>query len=121
IVGSLVLTPDPVATGGMISLVASGVVDADGEVVAVAFYRDMDGDGAPAPNEQIGADKIGSDGWSLTRSVDWPAGDYIYIARPIDNGNPPLPGNWVSAPGKVRDDVTPPTAAIHIIEPTQRN
>ncbi len=92
IIASLTDTPDPVAENGWLTLTAIGVNDPYGAIDYVAFYRDMNGNGTieAGTDLQLGVDTDGSDGWALTRFVDWPSlgptpAPYTYMARALDN------------------------------------
>ena len=92
VIASLTDTPDPVAENGWLTLTAIGVNDPYGAIDYVAFYLDMDSSSTidPAVDFQLGVDTDGSDGWALTRFVDWPSlgptpAPYTYMARALDN------------------------------------
>ncbi len=68
-----------------ITLTAEGVIDSDGEVVGVAFYRDTNNNGRwDNSDELLAIDYHGSDGWSWTGLVQhW--GEQTFFARALDN------------------------------------
>lgn len=87
-INALVDDPDPVTTGYDLTLVAQGVLDANGTIQKVEFYRDADGDGSlgPAADEFLGAVLTSeTDDYSLTTPVDWSAGTQMYFARALDD------------------------------------
>ncbi|MCK4283949.1 MAG: VCBS repeat-containing protein, partial [Candidatus Brocadiae bacterium] len=77
--------PEPVTEGGQLTLTAIGVDDPYGQVDYVAFYRDLNGDTVFDPQELLGVDSNGADGWTWTAQVTWPAGEHTYMARVLDN------------------------------------
>jgi hypothetical protein len=86
---SLTASPDPVVSPGEITLTAGGVDDADGEVVRVEFYRDMNGNGIWDPGDQLlGSTLEGSGGvWMLSgvSTAGWEPGIQTLFARAQDN------------------------------------
>jgi hypothetical protein len=75
-------------------MTVSGVSDPDGEVFAVDFYRDTNGNGRwDEEDELLGEDNDGSDGWSLTvTTAGWHFGTHTMFARALDND-----GAWSDA------------------------
>jgi subtilisin-like proprotein convertase family protein len=90
-IGSLTDSPDPLIAGNALTLKASSVADADGSVVKVEFYRDLNGNSLidPAIDQLLGFDDILSNGWSLvvpgTVTVNFASGSARYLARALDN------------------------------------
>jgi len=80
-------------TGEAITLTAQDVVDEDGTVAKVEFFRDDDGDGVGQPGEKLGEDTDGGDGWTWAGQADWPAGTYDILARATDDDGAMSP--WV--------------------------
>ncbi len=87
VVESLVATPDPVTSGEPLRLEAMGVFDVDGYVDAVAFYRDLNGNGALESDSDVllGLDTTPANGWSWNGIVTWPGGAQTYFAIARDN------------------------------------
>ena len=79
VIGSLAGAPDPVERGDHLTLEAHDVVDADGAVVSVGFYRETN----EIPGLQLGADGdtlVGTDssglgGWTTVASTTWLQGE----------------------------------------------
>ncbi len=94
VIGSLSVDPDPVTRPAPIVLTAQDVSDPDGSVVAVAFFRDANGNGQLdfLEDELLGEDINGSNGWSLSvASGGLPAGSQTFFAVAHDDD-----GNWGS-------------------------
>lgn len=86
-IGGLVVSPNPVAVGGTIALIASGVADPEGAVGKVEFYRDSNGNGLfeKGIDAQIGLDGSPRKGWNAYWSTaGLPAGTYKFFARTRD-------------------------------------
>jgi hypothetical protein len=94
VIASLTVSPDPVARPAAVTLVAAGVSDPDGDVVAVTFYRDSNGDGQwDEGDEVLGTGVEGGDGWSWTGGTEgWTLGEHTIFARALDDG-----GAWSEA------------------------
>ncbi len=86
-VGSLQLNPDPVVRGEYLTLTALGVVDADGTVSSVRFYKDANANGVwDAGDTLLDTDVNGGDGWSVTVSTaGYTVGANSYFAKAVDN------------------------------------
>ncbi len=121
VIDSLSLTPNPVALGDDLTLIAVNVHDVgDGHpdpiagVQAVEFYDDTNLNGPePLVDPLLGTDTDGSDGWSITvDTTGWTPGNHTYYARARDGW--PLWSNWVSATGKVNQ---PPTVGGLVLTP----
>jgi hypothetical protein len=70
VIASLEAEPASPTRPADLTLTATGVVDADGNVVRVEFYRDSNGSGTwDAEDEPLGVDEDGADGWSWTGST----------------------------------------------------
>jgi subtilisin family serine protease len=68
-IGTLTATPNPVSRGQTLTITATDVVDDDGTVASVAFYRDTDGDGlVTSADKVLGNDTTASNGWSVSTS-----------------------------------------------------
>lgn len=87
IVTGLTASPASVAQSEALSLTAQGVSDPNGHVVAVRFYRDINGDGRWDPGDQLlGVDQHASGGWNWSGTTDgWPVGPHTVFARARDN------------------------------------
>lgn len=87
-IGSLSDSPDPVIAPAAVTLTAGAVVDSDGSVTQVEFYRDSNGNGSldTATDALLGTDTDGSDGWSFSAATgNFPTGKNRYFARAQDN------------------------------------
>jgi len=87
-VGSLAQTPGEVARPDLLTLTASDVVDPDGTVQRVEFYRDANGNGVldPASDLLLGIDANGANGWGWNAvTTAWPLGEHVYFARAHDS------------------------------------
>jgi len=88
VITSLVSIPEPVTQGYTLELIAKGVSDANGNVVKVELYRDLNGNGDldPAADQLLGTvtSPIGQD-YAFSAVVDWESGSQIYFARALDN------------------------------------
>jgi hypothetical protein len=86
-IGSLSDSPDPVTAPATVTLTANSVVDSDGTVANVQFYRETDG----AAGLQVGSDLLlatDSTAAPYSTTIDTsmlPGGVYTYYARAIDN------------------------------------
>ena len=95
-IGSVSVDPDPVTLGDPATLIAHGVSDADGDVVLVAFYRDLNGNGSldGSIDSLLGTDADGSDGWSIESGTEgFTIGSQTYFAQAQDNdglNSPPV-------------------------------
>ncbi len=68
-IGNLSATPNPVSRGQTLTLSATDVVDDDGTVASVAFYRDTDGDGlVTAVDKLLSTDTNATNGWGVSIS-----------------------------------------------------
>jgi hypothetical protein len=69
-IGSLIASPETITAGDNFTLTAEGVNDSDGTVVAVAFYRDINGNSILETGTDVllGIDTNGTDGWNWTGS-----------------------------------------------------
>ena len=77
VIEGLVAGPDPVTRPDLLTITATGVGDADGQVTRVAFYRH---------GEWLGDGTSGSDGWSVSVSTaGWELGDQTLSSRARDN------------------------------------
>jgi hypothetical protein len=65
--GPFTASPNPVANGQTLTLTADNVVDDDGTVASVSFYRDVNGDGAAtAADLLLGTDTSSASGWTYS-------------------------------------------------------
>lgn len=86
VVGAVTCTPHFVAFGKSIVIRVASVTDTDGTVKEAAFYRDANGDGVGEPEEALGTDTSGLDGWScVVSTAQWPLGDAVILVRASDN------------------------------------
>jgi ELWxxDGT repeat protein len=66
-VDTLTATPSPVSKGQTLTLTATNVVDDDGTIASVSFYRDVDGDGlVSSADKLLSTDTTASNGWSYS-------------------------------------------------------
>ncbi len=101
-IGSLGLSPNRVVRPAPITLTANSVVDPDGQVETVEFYRDANGNGTleTDTDELLGTDIDGSDGWTWAGpTTNFPTGFNRYFARAQDNDD--RWSNTVTATGVV--------------------
>ena len=84
LIDSLIALPDPVKQGDQLTLTANNVIDADGSVANVEFFRDDNGDGIGQTNEKLGEDTNSDYGYSLTLSATW-SGNHNYLAQTTDD------------------------------------
>jgi hypothetical protein len=118
-VGLLSDTPDPVTGGNSITLSASGVSSADGEVTSVSFYRESNGE----PGLQVGLEGdtfVGTDTtpsggfWSASASTAGLApGTYTYYAQATDDAG--LTGAPVSTTNTVSGGAAPSVTASQFL------
>jgi lamin tail-like protein/Big-like domain-containing protein len=113
-IGSLIDSPDPVLLGATLTLTANNVNDTDGNVVAVAFFRDANGNAIldPTLDQLLDFDINGADGWSITKSTAaYPSGINTYFAQARDDKNDW--SNVVSTTGEVESpNVSPVVASL---------
>jgi len=100
-IASLSDSPDPVQQGSAWSLTATGVADADGSVVSVAFYRDANYNGVGEPGELLGTDTSASGGWAWSGTANWFPGVHTYLAQATDDAGPAGKSLWASTTGLV--------------------
>jgi len=87
-IDDLTAVPNPVTRPAVLTLTAEDVLDADGTVVAVEFYRDANGNGTlePATDTLLGQGNQDDDDWSWAGSTaGWPAGTFAFFARGQDD------------------------------------
>ncbi len=104
VVGQLNDSPDPITQGATIRLEASDVYDVDGQVDAVYFYRDANGNSLldPAVDQLLGIDTTSGNGWAFLGPVTWTGGLHTYFAQARDNtGNFTRPEDSASTVGYV--------------------
>jgi hypothetical protein len=82
--------PNPNVAGSVLNLRAADVENDDGEVAAVQYYHDTDGNGVLEPNidELLGTDTDGSNGWSWSGTMPAaPVGatSQTYFAQAMDD------------------------------------
>lgn len=87
VIASLEAEPASPTRPADLTLTATGVADADGNVMRVEFYRDSNSSGAwDAEDEPLGADEDAADGWSWTGSTaGWTLGQQWVFARARDD------------------------------------
>lgn len=77
-----------IAEGDQLTLTAEGVGELGGAPAGVRFYLDADGDGVADPDELLGTDTDGSDGYTWTLSADdtlaLGRGERTFLAAAID-------------------------------------
>ncbi|MEW6359898.1 MAG: C25 family cysteine peptidase [Planctomycetota bacterium] len=84
--GALTATPTSLYQNEMLTLQATGFMDPDGSLAQIAFYRDINGNGAPDPGELLGVDADGNDGWTWAGSVSsWGPGARKALVQATDN------------------------------------
>ncbi|MCH9021287.1 MAG: hypothetical protein IID32_00800 [Planctomycetes bacterium] len=88
VVGALSANPNPVGLGRQVALTAEGVVDSDGSIVQVEFYRDLNGNGTL----EVGSDFLlvgesnGPDSWEWTGSTkNFLFGANAFFVRALDD------------------------------------
>jgi subtilisin-like proprotein convertase family protein len=89
-IATLADSPDPVVPGGTLTLAADGVVDDDGFVISVTFYRESNGvEGLQTGTDgdtPMGTDADPASGWSVDVSTGGlAAGTYTYYAQATDD------------------------------------
>jgi hypothetical protein len=68
-IGNLTASPNPVSRGLAFTVTATDVVDDDGTIASVAFYRDTDGDGlVTSADKLLSTDSSSSNGWKTSLS-----------------------------------------------------
>ena len=82
-----VSAPSTVNVGDNLTVTAAGVIDPDGTVSHVRFYRDLNNDNAIDGGDQmLGTGTRSGTSWSLTTSTaSWALGTHRIIARATDN------------------------------------
>jgi len=99
VVTALTCSPKAVFSGGAIALAATGVSDADGDLLGVQFHRDANGNEVlDAGDTFLSADVSGADGWTAATSAAGLAdGRHTFFARAIDSANSysPVVSDWV--------------------------
>ncbi|QDU31357.1 Calcium-dependent protease precursor [Anatilimnocola aggregata] len=113
IIALLTDSPDLVTQGLQLTLTVHGVSDPDGvdEVLALEFYRDINGDGAVGEGDLfLGGDTISSDGWSWSGSTaSFYLGDHRYLARAWDGE---LWSPAATATGTVQPQIVPVVGSL---------
>lgn len=120
-VTSLSDNPDSVRTGGNVTLTANNVIDVDGGIASVAFYREGNGTAGlqtgPGGDVLLGTDASGAGGYSIVASTaGLPDATYTYYAVATDDDG--ATSNVVAATGKV--DNVAPTVDIVDVTPDPR-
>ena len=103
-IGSFDVQPELAASGAELTLTASDVTATDATIDAVAFYRDVDDNGAldTTVDESVGTDNDSVGGWSVRYlTVGLPAGTHTYFAQAVDSEG--RPGHVAVASGKLID------------------
>lgn len=86
LVGSLSSSSPALVGGGSITLTAGEVIDADGSVLSVSFYRDANENGQPDTGELISTDSTPGDGFTaVLDAADVPLGTFTVLAVATDN------------------------------------
>jgi Ca2+-binding RTX toxin-like protein len=101
-------SPDTVTAGDAVQLTASGVVDPDGTVARVDFYRDANANGVidVGTDVVVGQDTNGTDGWGVSLSTSsLSAGGYTMLARATDDRG--YAGNTAATTLTVQGSSTP--------------
>lgn len=86
-ISGLTDSPDPVAAGASLTLIATGVSDPEGAIAKVEFYRDSNNSGLfeKSVDALIGLDGSARHGWSIVISTTgFPTGTSTYFARSRD-------------------------------------
>ena len=102
VIGSLTASPEPVALGGNLTLTASNVVDTDGSVVGVKFYRDVNGNGSidVGTDQFLGTGTQNGSTWTWTgTTTGFTLGSDTYMAVATDNDS--ASSNTATATGTV--------------------
>ena len=120
-VTSLTDSPDGVRTGGSVTLTANNVVDVDGGIASVSFYRESNGtaglQAGAGGDVLVGTDASGAGGYSVAASTaGLPDGTYVYYAVATDDDG--AASNVVTATGRV--DNVAPTVDIVDVTPDPR-
>lgn len=87
-IGSVTVNPVEVEQGDDINLIANGVNDTVGNVAAVKFYADTDGNGSldAALDTLLGSDTNGGDGWSWSGGTEeFSVGEVKVFAQAVDD------------------------------------
>jgi hypothetical protein len=89
-VSTLTATPPSVQTGGPVTLTAGSVVDVDGGIAAVNFYRESNGRSGlqtgSGGDAVIGTDTSSAGGYAVTvLATGLDDGTYTYYAQAVDN------------------------------------
>ena len=90
VIGSLTASPEPVALGSNLTLTASNVVDSDGSVVGVKFYRDLNGNGSidVGTDQLLGTGTQSGSTWTWTgATTGFTLGTDTYLAVATDNSS----------------------------------
>jgi CSLREA domain-containing protein len=90
VIGSLTASPEPVALGNNLTLTASNVVDTDGSVVSVQFYRDVNGNGSidVGTDQFLGTGTQSGSTWTWTgATTGFTLGTDTYMAVATDNSS----------------------------------
>ncbi|MGA2065001.1 MAG: MBG domain-containing protein [Thermoguttaceae bacterium] len=117
-VGSLSGSPNPVVLGSTLTLTANNVTDSDGTVVAVGFYRDVNGNGAidRGTDEFLGLGTQNGTTWTWTGSTSgFPTRSNTYMAWAEDDDY--AYSNTVTTTGTVNSP-TSPTLGVSVISLT---
>ena len=102
VIGSLTASPEPVALGGNLTLTASNVVDTDGSVVGVRFYRDVNGNGSidVGADQYLGTGTQSGSTWTWTgATTGLTLGTDTYMAVATDDAS--ASSNTATATGTV--------------------
>ncbi|MCL4199523.1 MAG: hypothetical protein KJZ69_18670 [Phycisphaerales bacterium] len=105
-IGFLFASHSRIRPGRSLLLTAQDVVDPDGQITLVEFYRDQNGNGVldVGIDALLGRDTMGSDGWTWTGAAAFPGGTNQFFARAKDNDE-----EW-SRPANANVEVLP---ALH--------
>lgn len=81
--------PSPATRGDRLTLEVDGASDSDGEVLAVEFWRDGNGNNElnrdPALDHFLGYDTSVDGGWNWSGTVLWAPGSHTYFAQAVDD------------------------------------
>jgi hypothetical protein len=115
-------SPDAVRTGGNVTLTANNVIDVDGAIASVSFYRESNSvsgfQGGAGGDTLVGTDVSGAGGYSVVASTAGLAdGTYVYYAVVTDDDG--AQSNVAVATGRV-DNVAPTLTAIGPVTPDPR-
>ncbi len=124
VINAIAVSPNPTPQGKFINIQATDVIDPDGAaIVAVEFYRDVDGDGliSPSTDDFLGAGWQSGSDWQANTVASWAVGIHGILARATTDFNQVEWGPVASTQLLVQPPNSPPTLTNPRVTPSSGN